>query len=310
MRKVAICGVGKAFLRYFDNYKMWSGDEIVCFVDKNPQIDKLPDEYKTVEFGTYDILKNRDIDLFIIGSTRQYKEVLLSIKSVVGQEINVMSIGEYTLIENPYGRQAKVKEVWSTIPSIPGTALSEAKVIFNRASALDLLPKGGVVAEVGVATGTFSKLILDTMNPSKFYAIDIFSDKTEGFWEIKFDKKRHFEWYRDAFKQYIDKDILEMKKGLSWEVLEQFPNESFDYIYLDGAHDYESVLRDVDVIKRKIKVGGVIQFNDYLIYGYESHTFMGVEPAVNQLLNDTNSKLVYYCLSGIDFDDVVIKYFP
>jgi hypothetical protein len=40
--------------------------------------------------------------------------------------------------------------------------------------ALDHLPKGGIVAEIGVAAGAFSDVILTKLSPRRFDAFDIF----------------------------------------------------------------------------------------------------------------------------------------
>ncbi len=308
MRRIAICGVGNGVRRYFENYELSSDDVIVCFVDKNPHSWKLPKGFDDTPFGTYELLRDIEADLYVIGAAKTFGAVIDSVKAVKGNEIRLMSLGEYELCENPDGRSRKVKEVWSTIPAIPQKALENSRVLYNRETALQFLPKGGITAEIGVATGGFSRKILDILKPDKFYAIDMYSENIDHFWDVYFVDKRHYEWYQEHFAKDIENGVLEMKKGTSWEVLEEFPDAFFDYVYLDAGHDYESVKRDVDVLKRKVKDGGIIQFNDYIIYGYESQLFMGIVPAVNQLLNDTNSELLYYCLSGIDFDDVVIRY--
>jgi predicted O-methyltransferase YrrM len=43
----------------------------------------------------------------------------------------------------------------------------------------------------------------------------------------------------------------------------QFTNESIDLVYIDAAHDYENVKKDITAWLPKVKVGGVLAGHDY-----------------------------------------------
>ncbi len=190
------------------------------------------------------------------------------------------------------------------VGSISQKLLEEAMVLCSRYEALDRLPKGGRVAEIGVAYGDFSKEILTKMKPEKFYAVDLFCESV-GFWNnglFEESQMTHYEWYADRFSDYISSGTLIMEKGFSWDVMERFPDCYFDYIYLDAAHDYASVEKDIIQIVKKIKQGGIIQFNDYTFQeGY------GVIPAVNRMIKEMNAKVLYYCLSPNGYADLVVQ---
>ncbi len=47
----------------------------------------------------------------------------------------------------------------------------------TRAEMLKLVPKGGVMAEIGVFRGEFSKMILEECLPKKFYMVDIWDGR-------------------------------------------------------------------------------------------------------------------------------------
>ena len=110
------------------------------------------------------------------------------------------------------------------------------------------------------------------------------------------------------FRNEIEEGIFEVKQGLSWDVLAEFPDNYFDYAYLDAGHSYENVARDVAILRQKIKEGGIIQFNDYIRYDYMAHMFYGIVPVVNELIEKSNSEVLYYCLSENGFDDIVLRY--
>ena len=146
---------------------------------------------------------------------------------------------------------------------IPSEYLKSAIILSDREEALKYLPKGGIVAEVGVAYGDFSERILATMCPTYFYAIDTFSmNNIWGRHDLEETGLDQEQWYRKRFEDRIPREMA-LCKGLSWEILEQFEDDFFDYVYIDASHNYEDVIRDIAAVERKVKAGGIIQFNDY-----------------------------------------------
>lgn len=197
--------------------------------------------------------------------------------------------------------------VLEAIVQIPAECLTNAKVLTSREDALLQVPRGGVAAEIGVALGYFSRKIMDTVKPEKFYAVDLFPDNLDAIWGTEFKEKRHFGWYRDTFSRDIESGVMEIKRGVSWEMIAEFPDDYFDYVYVDAAHDYVSVQKDVEALVPKVKHGGIIQFNDYIIFDYYKKGPYGVVPVVNKLVRNTHSEVLYYCLSTNCFDDIVIR---
>jgi cephalosporin hydroxylase len=56
---------------------------------------------------------------------------------------------------------------------------------------------------------------------------------------------------------------ITLYEDYSYNVVEKFPNEYADFIYIDGAHDYESVVQDLECYLPKVKKGGLIGGHDY-----------------------------------------------
>lgn len=42
-----------------------------------------------------------------------------------------------------------------------------------------------------------------------------------------------------------------------------FPSDSLDWVYIDGNHEYEHVIADLEVFYRKLKSGGILAGDDY-----------------------------------------------
>ena len=80
------------------------------------------------------------------------------------------------------------------------------------------------------------------------------------------------EWTGDAFVRFVSninktgfRDKVRIVKGDSSEELRIFPNDYFDFIYLDGNHDEKAVIKDAIGSFRVLKKGGIIAFDDYLL---------------------------------------------
>lgn len=194
---------------------------------------------------------------------------------------------------------------------LPIKVMPNCKLLPNRDAALALLPKGGIVAEVGVAYGDFSRKIIDTIHPEKFYAVDSYGlgpgDDLWGTQILTSSKMRHEEFIKNKFKNEIEQKIFIIKKGFSWDVLETFEDNYFDYVYLDAGHDYDSVKKDVTVLYKKLKNNGIIQFNDYCLFDWIENVPLGIIRAVDELLVNSNHEILYYCLQKEGFHDIVVK---
>ena len=57
--------------------------------------------------------------------------------------------------------------------------------------------------------------------------------------------------------------MIEIVQGDSAESASLFDDESFDVIFIDAAHDYNSVVKDVAAWKSKVKPNGIFSGHDY-----------------------------------------------
>lgn len=251
----------------------------------------------------------------VIGAQYRFEEIKKEVlESKLFAESEIIGIEEWAaknfsprLLLGEYAEKQErlnISHLSEQIGGIPQKQLEGARILCSRYEALDRMPKGGRVAEIGVAYGDFSREILTRMQPEKFYAIDLFCESV-GFWDEGFFKESgttHYEWYAGRFSDYIRSGTLVMERGFSWDVMGGFPDRYFDYIYLDAAHDYASVEKDIKQIVKKIKYGGIIQFNDYTFQ--ENY---GVVPAVNKMVKETGAKVLYYCLAPNGYADLAVQ---
>lgn len=311
---IVLYGLGSYAKKVINNYEIQS-DEIECIVDKNCRkcISVLP-SVKRMTWEEFLPAQNECRSRTIVLASPKFEEEMRS--QIIDEEgrfdgWEILSLNEW--IEREKGsdfERRKMDRLMAEAGEINPELLLESRVLTNRECVLPLLAQGMVAAEVGVACGGFSEKILQICKPRSFYAIDIFDDTTVGFWgstEFRDNNMTHYEYYADKFRKYIDDGILNMERGLSVEVLKRFPDDFFDYLYLDAGHDYNNVHEDIKEVTRVVKEGGVIQFNDYIYYSYGENMYYGVMQAVNEMVNQTQSKVMYYCLSYNGYDDIVVR---
>ncbi len=118
-----------------------------------------------------------------------------------------------------------------------------------------------VAGEIGTFEGDSAEWFLDnviTDPTSKFHAIDPFTGSIEHR-VGNINTSRLEETARAKLARFSN---VEIHKGYSQDVLRSF-KDKLDFIYVDGAHDARSVLRDAVLAFDLLKPGGVMIFDDY-----------------------------------------------
>ncbi len=173
-------------------------------------------------------------------------------------------------------------------------AVDNCRVISNRHRAIESLPKGGVVAEVGTQTGHFAGHIYKTACPKKLHLFDLSLE-----W---FDQKILVEPRRTG--------DVEIHLGDSSTELGKFPEEHFDWIYIDGDHSYNGVKRDIAQAVLRVKRDGFLVFNDYTVWSPLEVCNYGVLKAINELVNEGEWEFVYLALHPWGYHDVALRRRP
>jgi FkbM family methyltransferase len=102
--------------------------------------------------------------------------------------------------------------------------------------------------------------------------------------------EHQFENLFEIFKKNIEpvKDKIGIVKSLSWDGAKNYEDHSLDFVFIDAAHDYESVTKDLQSWFPKIKKEGIIA-------GHAYHFNVGVYPAVNDFFKDYQIRQINSC---------------
>jgi predicted O-methyltransferase YrrM len=177
---------------------------------------------------------------------------------------------------------------------LPPERVENCALLPDRNMLLSRLPKGGTVAEIGTMEGYFAKFIRDIVQPDELHIFDITFDR--------FD--------RTSFADDLSSGRVILYQGDSSTEMARLRDGKpgwFDWVYIDGDHTYQGVIRDIEQAKQLIKHDGLIIFNDYTVYSPLERMQYGVARAVNDLIVDEGFELVYFALNVMDYHDVAVR---
>jgi hypothetical protein len=197
-------------------------------------------------------------------------------------------------------------------PALAPQHLDNAQLYADREHMVGALhlSRHPIIAEVGVALGDFSVRLIAILQPREFVAIDTFMlHQIPTLWgrptaEV-FQGMDHRNYYRSVMAG--SPCAVTIRDGLSDAMLETFPDQYFDLIYIDADHSYQAVMQDAAVASRKIRPDGIVIFNDYILYDHVSMAPYGVVPAVNRLVANDGWRVIGFCLHQQMFCDIALR---
>lgn len=191
---------------------------------------------------------------------------------------------------------------------------SETKIFSDRIQLIKYLGDIEHICEIGVGLGDFSKILIDSCRAKIFYGVDLFElHNIPVLWgkdtNKLFNNEDHFSYYKKMLKKYENNTKCEIiKKDSKKLIVEDFQNQKFGLVYIDGDHTYDYVINDLEIAKNIIEDNGVIILNDYTKYDPFFKTEYGVVDAVNVFINENPEyKITYLALDDNMFCDVALK---
>lgn len=142
-------------------------------------------------------------------------------------------------------------------------------------------------AWLGKSTAFMAKLIKSQGKNIKLHVVDFWADSgNESQYDKILGQKRHMTLYEEFTRNMKEcgvQDVITPFKGTSDSFFESIKDSGmkFNFIYIDGAHEYSQVKRDIENALKYIAPGGTIAGHDYY-YG-------DVNKAVHELLGSVET---------------------
>lgn len=156
-----------------------------------------------------------------------------------------------------------------------------------------VLPKNGIGAELGVCKGHFSPILLEHTSATELHLVDSWYFLTA-----------HWPWARgnqstvdaltgvlQTFKKELEDGRVLVHVGDDLQLLTRFPDQYFDWVYLDTSHAYEHTKHELQILVGKVKDNGVIAGDDW--QPEPSHRHHGVYRAVSELIASEEYRVIY-----------------
>jgi len=111
--------------------------------------------------------------------------------------------------------------------------------------------------EVGVCDGVYSEKLMENIPGLTLYGIDPYTEYPGYPKERIEQKEKAAEERLGKYENYV------LVKARSVEAAKLVPDESLDFVFIDGEHTYPSVTEDIEAWYPKVRKGGIFSGHDY-----------------------------------------------
>ena len=114
--------------------------------------------------------------------------------------------------------------------------------------------------EVGVREGAFSEVLCKYMPDLDLTCVDPWS--VADYRSSMLGQEQQDKYYAtcvERMKPYSAKIV----RLPSMEAVRDIPDESLDFVYIDGSHEFDDVMRDIIEWSKKVRKDGIVSGHDY-----------------------------------------------
>jgi len=145
----------------------------------------------------------------------------------------------------------------------------------NRIDMFSQIPHGGIGAELGVAKGYNAINLLHQAKPNKLFLVDLWLRKQLPVSYLggpqpsnvaeRMERKKIDNYSEFVSSVFSGNDKVEICRGEISDWLDAQPDNSLDWVYIDSAHDQQSMTDQVRRCFRVVKDGGIIAGHDFCV---------------------------------------------
>ena len=180
----------------------------------------------------------------------------------------------------------------------------------TREQIVRFLPQGSVGAEIGVAEGDFSQVLIEAARPRRLHLIDPGLRQDDAVYAADpnnvsvTEADRRHDAVRTRFAPAVAAGQVAIHRAFSHDAVRDFADGSLDWIYIDGAHHFDAVAADLRLYAPKVKPGGLIIGHDYAANPGARAMNFGVVEAVNRFVAEGQAE--FLLLTHEDFPTYVL----
>lgn len=113
-----------------------------------------------------------------------------------------------------------------------------------------------VGAEIGVLAGYYSRKLCESIP-------DLYIRCVDPWLGFRRNSQNRMDFYYERFCRRVKPYHADVLKKTSMEALNDVPDGSLDFVYIDAMHEFDSVMFDIICWNGKVKHGGMIAGHDY-----------------------------------------------
>lgn len=146
----------------------------------------------------------------------------------------------------------------------------------------------GLGVEIGVQRGEYSEEILKNSNLTRLYSIDPWLQFNDINDTSNCTQSEHDDNYLQTvilLKKFKSRSVILRMQSI--DAVLHFPDNTLDFVHIDGNHTYQAVKQDLIDWWPKMRKNGLFSGHDYL-NGIYHNTEFGVKQAVDEFVAKNN----------------------
>lgn len=126
-------------------------------------------------------------------------------------------------------------------------------------------------AEIGVENGLYSEILCKANPNLHLFCIDPWKAAAYEPGVDGVDEQANFNQRYKAAKERLAPYRCTIVRKTSMAALKDFADETLDFVYIDGNHDFVNFVNDLHYWRKKVRQGGIVAGHDFATYPFRKY---------------------------------------